>query len=295
MGGQGTFVGSGNWIVGDSTNFTLNCEVGVTSERTDDYGGTIAKSATKLKKVGTGKLTIATVGKINATLTVDEGTVTFNDTKLSTMVCGSNLTTINEKGHVVGQGYFNQLTMNSGAVLIPCASLYNETTPGTIKTGALMNVKEGATVNFLFNASKKSQLQPAMLTMNGTVKVTLLNGYTPQKGDEFTLWEVMRTFSGTPQFDLPELPDGLYWDVTGVNQQTGVLRVTDDPSGIGRIASEAQVDCQVFTLSGMKVAEYQTARSAAVAEARQQGLQTGTYIVKMNDGRRTETQKLVVR
>jgi len=295
MGGQGTFVGSGNWIVGDSTNFTLNCEVGVTSERTDDYGGTIAKSATKLKKVGTGKLTIATVGKINATLTVDEGTVTFNDTKLSTMVCGSNLTTINEKGRVVGQGYFNQLTMNSGAVLVPCASLYNETTPGTIKTGALMNVKEGATINFLFNASKKSQLQPAMLTMNGTVKVTLLNGYTPQKGDEFTLWEVMRTFSGTPQFDLPELPDGLYWDVTGVNQQTGVLRVTDDPSGIGRIASEAQVDCQVFTLSGMKVAEYQIARSAAVAEARQQGLQTGTYIVKMNDGRRTETQKLVVR
>jgi hypothetical protein len=158
-----------------------------------------------------------------------------------------------------------------------------------------MNVKDGATVNFLFNASKKSLLQPAMLTMNGTVKVTLLNGYTPQKGDEFTLWEVVRTFSGTPKFELPELPDGLYWDVTGVNQQTGVLRVTDDPSGIGRIASEAQVDCQVFTLSGMKVAEYQTARSAAVAEARQQGLQTGTYIVKMNDGRRTETQKLVVR
>ena len=295
MGGKGTFTGSGNWIVGDSTNFTLSCEVGVTSDRTDDYGGTITKSATKLKKVGSGKMMISTVGNINATLTVDEGTVAFNDTKLSTMVCGSNATTINEKGRIVGQGYLNQLTMNSGAELIPCASIYNETMPGTIKTGALMNVKDGATVNFLFNASKKSLLQPAMLTMNGTVKVTLLNGYTPQKGDEFTLWEVVRTFSGTPKFELPELPDGLYWDVTDVNKQTGVLRVTDDPSGIGRIASDAQVDCQVFTLSGMKVTEYQSARSAAVTKARQQRLQTGTYIVKMNDGRRTEAQKLIVR
>jgi len=51
----------------------------------------------------------------------------------------------------------------------------------------------------------------------------------------------------------------------------------------------------VFTLSGMKVTEYQSARSAAVTKARQQRLQTGTYIVKMNDGRRTEAQKLIVR
>ena len=91
------------------------------------------------------------------------------------------------------------------------------------------------------------------------------------------------------------MPNGLYWDVTDVNKQTGVLRVTDDPSGIGRIASDAQVGCQVFTLSGMKVTEYQSARSAAVTKARQQRLQTGTYIVKMNDGHRTEAQKLIVR
>ena len=296
LAGSGSFTGSGQWIVGgNDANFTLSAEVGITSDRTDDYGSPIAKSASKLTKRGTGKMTISSLGKINAVLTVEGGMVTFNDSKLTTFVNGQNATNIKEGGRIVGQGLLNTLVMESGSELKPCGSIRNETTPGTIKTMGLVNVKEGAVVNFLFNSSKRSQLQPDMLTMNGTVKVTLLNDYMPQAGDEFTLWTASTKFSGTPSFDLPVLSDGLYWDVTGVSQKVGVLRVTTEPTGIGSIASSAEVECEVYTLSGAKVASFVSTKAGAADEARRQGLQTGTYIVKLRDGWRSEAQKVMVR
>ena len=295
--GSGTLVGSGNWILGSNNkDIYLNMEIGVTSERTDDYGGTIAKSATKLIKRGTGRMVIMSVGKLNCALTVEEGTFTFNNSALDQLVVGSNTTTVKQNGRIVGQGFFNALTMESGAELIPCGSFSNETTPGTIKTGAMMRVNDGATVNFLFNATKQSTLQPAFLTMNGTVKVTLLNGYTPKVGDEFTLWTVTRTFSGTPHFDLPELPEGLYWDTRDVAKANGVLRVTDDGSlGIGRLAADAEVSCEVYDLSGVRVATFGSIKAEAAAQVQRMPLSQGTYILKMHNKQRTEVSKVVVK
>jgi autotransporter-associated beta strand protein len=295
--GKGTLVGSGNWILGaDNSNFTLATEVGITSDRTDDYGGTISKSPSKLTKRGTGKMMIMSMGNLNAVLTIEQGTLVFNESKLATLVAGTNLTTVKNGGRIVAQGLFYNLTMESGAELIPCGSLTNETTPGTIKTNLVTRINEGATVNFLIGSAKQSTLQMGtMLAMNGTVKLTLLNGYTPKVGDSFTLWTVNGTFSGTPSYDLPALPDGLYWDVSGVAQKTGVITITNEPSGIGNIAAAAQVDCKVYDLSGVQVAAFQSTKGNMPAEARRQGLVTGTYIVRMNDGYRSETCKLVVR
>jgi hypothetical protein len=134
-----------------------------------------------------------------------------------------------------------------------------------------------------------------MLTMNGTVEVELLSDYTPKLGDEFTLWTVARTFTGTPKWHLPLLPDGLYWDVSQLAQATGKLIVTDDPSGIGSISAGTQVSCQLFSLNGMQVAAFTSAKAEVAATARQQGVQKGTYVVKMNDGHRIETQKIIVK
>ena len=296
MAGKGTFTGSGNWIVGtDDSNFNLNVEVGVTSDRTDDYGGTIAKSASKLIKRGAGKMTLITLGKLNCQLTVEEGTVSFNESKLTTLVNGSNATYVRKGARIVGQGVMNTVTLDSGSELVACGSYTNETTPGTFKTNAMMNVREGATVTLILGKSKQSQLQPAMLNMNGTLQVVLQEGYTPELGDEFTVWECTRTFQGTPKWQLPELPDGLYWDVSGLANKTGVLRVSNDATGIGSISSKAEVFCEVYTLSGTKVAQLHTQKKTVATEARQQGLPAGTYIVKLTDGQRTEAQKVVVR
>ena len=133
--------------------------------------------------------------------------------------------------------------------------------------------------------------------MNGTVKVTFVGGYTPKKDDSFQLWTVERTFSGTPKLDLPALPDGLYWDATGLTEKNGVLRVTDDISGIGAIKSTAIVDCEVFTANGVKVASLKAQKQNISKLLTAQGttLCSGTYIVRMRDGYRSEISKIVVK
>jgi autotransporter-associated beta strand protein len=224
--GKGTLIGSGQWILGSNDkDFFLNTEIGITSERTDDYGNTVGKSASKLTKRGTGKMSMMSLGKLNAVLTIENGTVSFNEAKLENYVNGTNATTVKNGGRIVGQGKFSSMTLESGAELMPCGSYSNETTPGIIKTTAQLKALAGSTVTFLFNSTKQSALQPQIFTMNGTVKVVLLDDYVPQIGDEFTLWTTTGTFSGTPEFDLPLLPPGLEWDTSEVAQKTGVLRV----------------------------------------------------------------------
>ena len=297
LSGSGTLAGTGNWIIGENdADFYLTTEVGITSDRTDDYGGTISKSATKLIKRGAGKMTLMTLGKINATLTIEEGTMTFNNSALNVAVAGTNTTTVKEKGRIVGQGLFNVLAMESGAELIPCGSYVNETTPGIIKTSAMLRVNDGAVVKFLIGANSNSQLQPRLFTMNGTVKVELLSGYTPKNGDAFTLWTVTNTMSGTPKFDLPLLPEGLYWDVSELKGTNGVLRITNENTGIGAIESTAIVDCEVFALDGTKMASF-TAPKGEVKRLlpAQLGMHAGTYIVRLRDGHRAEVNKVIVK
>ena len=103
------------------------------------------------------------------------------------------------------------------------------------------------------------------------------------------------TFSGTPKWELPELPEGLYWDTSGLAQKTGVLRVTNDPSGISPIAASHQVTCEVYSLSGSKVMTLQTTKGEAVSKVRKAGLRAGTFVMKINDGQHSEMRKIVVK
>ena len=242
--GSGTLVGSGQWILGSNDkDFTLSTEIGVTEERTDPYGGTIAKQASKLTKRGTGTMKLITLGKLNAALTVEGGTVTFNQSSLATFVNGTNTTTIKDGGRIVGQGKFTTLILQKGATLKPCGSLTNETTPGTIKSTVSLIVNDGAVVDFIvqYNA-KYSKLEAASLTVNGTVRLTLLDGYTPAVGDELTLWTASSAFRGTPTFDLPKLPAGMAWDTTALADKTGTLRIVEADTDPYDVNGDGQVD-----------------------------------------------------
>ena len=294
--GEGSVTGSGQWVIDSDADFALSTEVGITSERKDDYGNTISVSATKLTKRGTGKMRTGTVGNINAVVSIEGGTWALNDSKLETLVCGTNATTVKNGGRIVGQGYFSSMTLQSGAELLPCGSTFNETTPGIIKTRAILNVQKGATVHLLFKSTKQSQLQPYSLTFNGTLKITLLDGFEPKLGDEFVLWEVSNAFSGTPQFDLPQLSEGLYWNTDGLMQKTGVLRVTDDPAdGIGRIAQNEEVACEVFTVGGTNIGSFSARRADLRTAVRRLGVKAGVYVVKMQAGRNFESETIVIR
>lgn len=294
--GSGTLTGSGQWILGSNgDDFTLGTEIGVTSERKDPYGNTISVSASPVTKRGAGTMRMMTLGKLNGALTVDEGTVTFNQSSLSDYVNGRNATTVNDGGRIVGQGKFNTVVVNSGGTLIPCGSYMNETTPGTIAFVTNMNIKEGAVVNFLVNATKQSKLQSAVsgMTFNGTVRVTLLNGYTPQAGDSITIWDVTR-LTGTPVFDLPDLPAGLAWDTSEATAAKGVLRIVE-ATAIARIDAKARVSCEVYTVGGAFVTRFEATRADAQNQLRKHGVQSGAYVVRMTDGRNSGTETFIVR
>ena len=274
----------------------MNTEIGVTSERQNAYGGTISKSTSPVVKRGSGRMMIQNVGRINGTLTIEQGTVSFNNADLSTLVNGSNITTIKNGGRLTGQGLLYSLAVESGGEVIPCGSYLNEQTPGTLKVNQLMRFDKGSTVTFLFNGIKKSTLQVARLTMNGTIKVMLLNNYTPKSGDEFTLWTATGSVTGTPTLDLPELPDGLSWDTSGLTGQTGILRVVENSSvGVERMLADTPVICEVFTTSGTYVATFHCVKAEAAAMIRREALPQGTYILKMHSENQLEIQKVVIK
>lgn len=295
-------VGSGSWILTSNENASVGDKlcIGVPESFTVNVSGTentVSKAASKLIKRGEGKLTILALGNINAPVTVEEGTLVFYDRSTSTSdytyVNGTNATTVKAGARVVGQGKLYTVTLHEGAELIPCASRSNETTPGTIKSTTTITANAGSTINMLFNSSKQSKLECNNLTMNGTVKVTLVGGYMPKAGDEFTLWTVAETFKGEPTFELPELADGLAWNTDDVTT-TGVLRVTQ-ATGVAQIAVGAAVSCEVYTTAGQLVGRIAATRQSAQQHVQAMPLRSGTYIVKMNDGKRSETIKVVKR
>ena len=265
FGGKGALVGSGQWIVDNDENFALTTEVGITSERKDDYGGTIAKSASPLTKRGAGKMTM-TVGRMNGALTVGGGTVTFNQAALSTLVNGSYTVTVKDTGRVVGQGLVNAMSLQKGGELIPCGSTLLETTPGTIKCNNTINVADGATVNFLVNATKNSTLDTKNLTFNGTLRIVIVNDALLAAGRELKLWTVSGKFEGSPKL---ELSDRYTWDTSRLATE-GVLVVAGQTTGI--VAARVDADaCNVYDLQGRLVSRQPDATST-------EGLRPGLYI-----------------
>jgi hypothetical protein len=165
---------------------------------------------------------------------------------------------------------------------------------GTLTASGNINVAKNANVSFVINSTDRySKLQANSLTMNGTVVVTLGSTYLPKSGDMFTLWTA-EDFGGTPSWSLPQLPSGLFWDTTDL-ELSGVLRVTDTPSAISLIAADAQVDCEVFTTTGIRLGSFQSLRRQIRAGVKKLGVVSGTYIVRVIVGRNTTTETVVIR
>jgi hypothetical protein len=169
--------------------------------------------------------------------------------------------------------------------------------PSVIKSSATIRFNQGSTLNvYIQDATTCSSLEPRFLNMNGMVKVILADDYQPKAGDTFTLWKASSTFTGTPSFDLPDLPEGLFWVTSGVAAKEGVLRITDDASqGIGRMTADTPVKCEVFTTSGVRVATLSTVKGRTDAMVRQLPIPAGTYVVRLHAAQCSETMKVVVR
>ena len=283
VGGTGALVGSGTWIIDNDDDFELTTEVGIPTERTDDYGTTIAVSESPLTKRGEGTMKM-TEGKMLGILTIEGGKVAVYKYKPAALLNGAKNTIVKGSGRLVGQANLNAARIESGGELLPNASGVNETSPGTINVTYGLTAQTGSTLHFLKNSSKCSTITVgSTLTMNGTVKVTLLSGYTPAAGDSLVLWTA-GTFSGTPQFDLPELPAGLKWDTSSVAAAKGVLRIAEDPTAITAIAADDQVTVEVFAASGVRVATYTATYAEVRAAFFRLSLKRGIYVLRIHNG-----------
>jgi len=280
--GSGTLAGTGTYYIG-GTN--------------EDIVATFASaSSAPIVKRGTGTMTVTRAGAINGRLTIQQGELIFYGNE-TTQFFGSTVT-LQDGASMKGCGVLSSFTMEKGSTITPITQSiidYSET-PGTIKTTAACRIYEGAELNIqIQSANEYSKLEPKYFTMNGVLKVTLLDGYVPKVGDTFTCWTTSM-FSGTPTFNLPALPEGLYWDTRQVAAKNGILSITDDASaGIGTLASDTWVTCEVYTLGGVHVCSFDTQRGNMRNEVQKQGLQSGTYIVKMQNGRNSVTETIIIR
>ena len=255
-------------------------------------------ASSQIVKRGTGTMYMTTAGKLTGGLTIENGELQFY-CPLTSQLLGNGSLSVKNSGIARGLGLITAITVESGGTLSPYyidKDYPEDNIPGTIKTTALANIQSGATLEMhILSTSYYSQLQPSLLTMNGTLKVVLDEGYTPHVGDTFTLWEATRLFSGTPSYDLPALPEGMYWDISGMKAQKGILKITDDPTAIGMIPTNAQVSGQVYTVSGVYLGTFQALQNTIVSQVKQLTGTSGTYIVKMTDGHNSVTTTIVVR
>ena len=295
LGGTGAVTGSGTWIVNSDEDFKLTTEIGITSERSDDYGNTIGKSATPFTKRGKGKMTISTVGNINGTFTIEDGTVIFNDSKFAAMLNGTNPTIVKGTGRLFGQGQVNSIRVMTGGEFQPCGSTYTEASGGTIKCANYFQSDAGSTTNFYISSSKNSYIEVTNgVTFNGKLKVILATSYSPKVGASFTLWKA-KTFAGTIQeLDLPALPTGMEWDTSDLSAATGVLRIIA-ATPVENVSAAETVGCKVYTVDGVLVRTFSAKRNAVRAAVNKLGLAAGSYVVAITSGDTTETETIMVK
>jgi hypothetical protein len=53
--------------------------------------------------------------------------------------------------------------------------------------------------------------------------------------------------------NLPTLPSGLYWDTSDLLKPTGILRVTNTPTGINNVNMDNHYDDYYYTLDGVRI------------------------------------------
>ena len=107
----------------------------------------------------------------------------------------------------------------------------------------------------------RAGIQVSPVNVEGTMMVTgeiNIQASGLKAGDEVVFWKVgaMQTTSNTV-VNLPELPEGLYWDTTDFLKKEGKLRVTDTPTGISdavRLNDKGQmINDNWYMLDGRRV------------------------------------------
>lgn len=264
--GSGTLGGSHGWTIGND------------SGEVNRFGGSVLGSLTK---VGSNTLQLSGVSTFSEYFTVEGGKVIVANTGATKSATGSNALELKSGTELSGCGYIgnSRLYIREGALFTP--GLYYT---GTLKVASVITLDEGGVIAWRLDGNGKTiTLEEAKsMTLNGTLRVTLKSGYTPQLGDSFSLWNCKKVQDASaPALDLPELPEGLAWDTTDLLTTTGTLRVID-ATGLHLTSWDEPVKATVYTLDGMQVDEFDCIYNKVKENLNQTSLPAGLYILKLD-------------
>lgn len=247
LGGYASFSNNGGsgantWKLGNADDWT--------------WGGIITANSSFIK-TGTGKATFTGAHDYTGTTSIEAGELRVSGNKVT---LGTGSLTVKRGATLSGSTGSSVLTnslysIQAGATLQVDNS--SDGTAGKFDFGG-KNVTLAAnsfltlTVNSLTNHSTLKNINK--LTMNGTIRLRLPDGWTPAVGDELTLYTDVTTLAGTPKLESEVInaEAGLYWDTSDLASK-GILRVTSTvPVGLQAIDA-TRTDLPVYTLDGRRV------------------------------------------
>jgi autotransporter-associated beta strand protein len=204
--GSAVTLGTGQLIVGSSTSTT--------------FSGNISGSGGSLIKQGSGKLTLSGTNTYTGSTFVNAGILSVNGTLAGPM-------TVNNGGTLQGSGSIaGQVAVASGGTLAPGNS------PGAISLGSLV-LNPGSQTLIELSGTTRGSLYDAVLvsgnaSLDGTLNVSLLNGFTPTAGNSFDIFDWSTESGSFASLNLPLLASGLNWDTTQL-YSSGVLSILAVP------------------------------------------------------------------
>lgn len=288
LGGYNSFSSSGSgtntWKIGSlNDDFT--------------FAGKISGATTKFEKVGTGIMTVTGASDFEGSALISDGTLCVNNLNATEAMLGKGTLTVANGAVLCGQGALGNSTVTIQRYGMLRPGLNENSVKGTLdfmEKNVIVN--SNAIVQFYasrkFTYTKLTGIEKLIVRTGAVIRVLLKEGITLSDGDEFRLWEANTVEMTTePVLELDEPGEGLTWDTTELEK--GILRVKTG-TGIHNIASDEEVACEVYTVSGVRMGQFECSYQEVRGKIRS-AYGKGTYMVKLKTASAEGTEKMMIR
>ena len=274
--GTGTLGGTHGWTIGKD-------DAGLNT-----FNGVIEGSLTK---IGNNTLRLAGANVFAGATAVKGGTLLVANTGKSVSATGTGNLTVYDGAVLSGSGYIGnkKVTIANGGTFRPGLNYI-----GRLTVASDTDLQQGGVIEWRLN-SKTSVVtitDVEDMVLNGTIRVILKDGYVPELGHSFELWNCKEVDAASaPLLELPELPEGLAWDTTSLLTSTGSLRVVD-ATGIRIDSWDEEVRVTVMALSGLPIESFDCAYNEVKTRIESSLLPRGLYVLKIAGKNGNAIQKI---